>query len=1056
MLSLGLVTFGVLGLSRLPVRELPDIDPPIVTVTTVYPGASAEVVETEVTERLEEAIASVDGIRIMLSTSREAVSQIEVEFVRGRDVDVAATDVRDRVARVRGRLPEDVREPVIAKTDSSQRPIIWIAFFSDVFDTRELTRVVEELVKDRLQTVPGVSSIIIGGEKRFAMRLWMDSELMAARGVTVADVERALEAQNVELPSGRVEGLNRELAVQVRGQLRSVKDFEDVVIRQDGVSVVRLRDVARVAEGVEEERTIARYKGKPAVGAGVVRQQLANTLEVAKGIKAEMERIKPTLPQGVETFFAYDESVFIEKSIREVWETLGIAFCLVLATIFIFLRNARATIIPIISIPVSVLTTFGVLYFLGFSINTLTLLALVLAIGIVVDDAIVVLENIFRHMEAGMSPFAAACKTVNEIGFAIITITASLIAVFLPLVFLGGLTGRLLLEFSVSLCVAVATSGVVALTLSPMVSSRLLRPLGDVKHGPVFNFFEKRLKWVEESYRRMLTWALEHRFAMMMVALLMVASTVFFYASLRQDFLPEEDKGRLFSIVIAPEGATAEYTDRQMREIERILSEREAVAGFFTAVALPLGAPGQTSLGFVFVRLKSGERPHVRDMVAGPYGLGAQFMERVPGALAFPIIPKTVGGFEQPFQLVVQSADLERLDGFASDLRNRLLAEGLFTFPPRSTFEINKPELRVEIDRDRANALNVSVQDISRTLQILFGGLDVSTLKRDGREFDVIAQLDRVDRLRPSDLERLYVRNTYGELVQLSNVVRLTEGAGPNVIERFQRRRSTTIQGTPAAGNLGEAMQRTEQILKEMMPPDFSYEWKGEARSLRETTGEIYFFILVASLVVFMVLAAQFESLKHPFTVMTALLLAAPGAFGALWILSWVNFAGEMMFGWANYAPDPPAIAKVLSDIIPRIPAMNLNIFSQVGLVLLIALVTKTSILLVEFANQGVARGLSAKEAMLEAGMIRLRPILMTSLATIAGIMPIALGLGEASEARRPLGVVAVGGMISSTFLTLLVVPVIYTLVASLGVRKKVGVSPVDDASVAAKVHPAG
>ena len=1056
MLSLGLVTFGVLGLSRLPVRELPDIDPPIVTVTTVYPGASAEVIETEVTERLEEAIASVDGIRILSSTSREAVSQIQVEFVRGRDVDVAATDVRDRVARVRQRLPENVQEPVVAKTDSSQRPIIWIAFYSEIFDTQQLTQVVEELVKDRLQTVPGVSSVIIGGEKRFAMRLWLDSELMAARGVTVLDVERALAAQNVELPSGRVEGLNRELAVQVRGQLQKVEDFENVVIRQDGVSVVRLRDVARVEEGVEEERTIARYMGKPAVGAGVVRQQLANTLEVAKGVKAEMERIKPTLPEGVETFFPYDESVFIEKSIREVWETLGIAFCLVLATIFIFLRNARATVIPVISIPVSVLTTFGVLYFLGFSINTLTLLALVLAIGIVVDDAIVVLENIFRHMEEGQTPLAAALKTVNEIGFAIITITASLIAVFLPLTFLGGLTGRLLLEFSVSLCVAVATSGIVALTLSPMVSSRLLRPLGNVKHGPVFNFFEKRLKGVEETYRSILTWALEHRFAMMVVALLMVASTVFFYASLRQDFLPEEDKGRLFSLVIAPEGSTAEYTDEQMRKIEKVLSERDAVEGYFTAVALPLGAPGQSSLGFTFVRLKQGERPHVRDIVAGPYGLGAQFMEQVPGALAFPIIPKTVGGFEQPFQLVLQASDLERLDGFAFDLKNRLLAEGLFTFPPRSTFEINKPELRVEIDRDRANALNVSVEDISRTLQILMGGLDISTLKRQGREYDVIAQLDRRDRLTPANLERLYVRGRQGELVQLSNVVRMTEGAGPNVIERFQRRRSTTIEGSPVAGNLGSVMERVEKILNESLPPDFSYEWKGEARSLRETTGEIYFFIVIASLVVFMVLAAQFESLKHPFTVMTALLLAAPGAFGALWILSWVNYAGEMMFGWANYAPDPPGIARVLSSLIPRIPAMNLNIFSQVGLVLLIALVTKTSILLVEFANQGVARGLSAKEAMLEAGMIRLRPILMTSLATIAGIMPIALGLGEASEARRPLGVVAVGGMITSTFLTLLVVPVIYTLVASLGVKRKAVVVTSGDAVVAGKISSPG
>ncbi len=1030
MLSLGLVTFGALGLSRLPVRELPDIDPPIVTVTTVYPGASAEVIESEVTERLEESIASVDGIKIISSTSREAVSQIEVEFNRGRDVDVAATDVRDRVARVRARLPQDVLEPVITKADSSQNPIMWIALFSDEYSTLDLTRLIEERIKDRLQTVEGVSSILIGGEKRFAMRLRLDSALMAARGVTVTDVENALRSQNVELPSGRVEGLKRELAVQLSGQLDSVEDFENVVIRQDGVNVVRMRDIARVEEGVEDERTVARYRGKPAVGIGVVRQQLANTLEVAKGIKAEMDRIIPTLPEGVETFYAYDESVFIEKSIKEVWETLGIAFLLVLITIFIFLRNVRATIIPMLSIPVSVLTTFGVLYFLGFSINIFTLLALVLAIGIVVDDAIVVLENIYRHMEEGLTPFDAARKTMKEIGFAIITITSSLIAVFLPLTFLGGLTGRLLLEFSVSLCVAVATSGLVALTLSPMVSSKILKPLTGVKHGRVFMFFEKLLQRVEKRYEKMLTWSLDHRWKMVGVALLMVGSTVFFYLSLAQDFLPEEDKGRLFSIILTPEGSTSDYTDAQVKKIESILESREEVDGYFTAVALARGAPGQTSQAFAFVRLREGERPHVRDMVAGPFGLGAQFMSEVPGALAFPIVPKTVGGFSQPFQLVLQASDLNRLDAYAQDLRMRFMGEGFFNFPPRSTFEITKPELRVKIDRDRANALNVSILEISRTLQVLLGGLDLSTLKRDGREFDVIAQLDRKNRLVPSDLERIFVRSRDGQLVQLSNVVSWEEAAGPNAIERFQRRRATTIEGSPRAGTLGSVMQRTEEILAETLPPDFSYEWRGEARNLRETTGEIYFFILLASLVVYMVLAAQFESLKHPFTVMIALLLAAPGALGLLWVLSWVNFLGEMFFGWANYAPDPPAIASVLAGIIPRIPAMNLNIFSQVGFVLLIALVTKTSILLVEFANQGVAQGLSPKEAMLKAGIIRLRPILMTSLATIAGILPIALGLGEASEARRPLGVVAVGGMVSSTFLTLLVVPVIYVLVA--------------------------
>jgi multidrug efflux pump len=1052
MMSMSLVIFGILGLNQLPVRELPDIDPPVVNVLAVYPGASAEIVETEVTERLEEAISSAEGIRLLTSNSREQVSSISIEFLQGMNVDIAAQDVRDRIGRVRGNLPDDIQEPVIAKQDASARPIMWIAFYSDRFDTRELTRIAEDEVKDRLQTVPGVSSVIIGGQKRFAMRLWLDSGQMAARGVTVLDVERTLRAQNVELPSGRVENLDRELTIQTRGQLLTADAFNRLVIRQDGDRIVRLGDIGRAEEGVEDERAIARFRGQPSVGLGIVRQSTANSLEVARGVKQRMEEIRATLPEGIETSYPYDESIYVEKAVYEVFQTLGIAFCLVVLTIFLFLRNVRSTLIPALSVPVSVVATFGALYALGFSINIFTLLALVLAIGIVVDDAIVVLENIYRHIEEGKKPFEAAIITMREIAFAIVTITLSLVAVFLPLAFIGGVTGRLLLEFAVALAVAVLCSAFVALTLSPMVGARILKPLDQVRHGRLFNAFEKFFTGLNRHYEKVLGFALRHRPTVLLLALGSLGLSGYFFLSLDKEFLPSEDKGRFFAIAIAPVGATPEYTDRMMRQMEAIVAETDAVDGYFTAVALPFNGPGDAAQGFMFVRLTDDDRPNVRDLVNGPQGLGARFISEVEGAIAIPILPKAVDvSFGQPFQLVITNPDLQALAEMTEELMNRLRGEG-FLANIRSSFEINKPELRVSIDRDRAGALGVSVAEISRTLQILFGGQDISEIKRDGKQYEVIVQLERKNRLTPTDLEQVFVRNDRGQLVQLNNLVSTTTGAGPNTIQRFGRQRAATIEATPVGMTLGTAVERTEAILDEMLPGGFGHDWLGEARNLRESSSSLYFFLLLAIIVVYMVLAAQFESFIHPFTVMMALPLAFLGAFGALYGLSWVNYFGEQLYAWVNFAPDPPQVASMLSAVVPRIPSMNLNIFSQVGLVLLVGLVTKNSILLVEFANQQMARGADPKAAMTRAGLIRLRPILMTSLATIAGILPIAIGFGDAAESRRPLGVVAVGGMITSTILTLVVIPVIYTLLAELQI--KLGLDPSKTSGAAQPENP--
>jgi len=1041
MMSVALVLFGLVALARLPVRELPDIDPPIVTVTTILPGANAEVVETEVTERLEEVINSIEGIKSLTSESREQVSNIIIEFNLSRPIELAAQDVRDRVARVRGLLPDDIEEPIVAKQDADAQPVIWVALFSDKFSTLDLTTIAENTMKDRLQTVKGVSSIFIGGAKRFAIRVRLDSERMAAHQVTVLDVDTALKSQNVELPSGRVEGMDREMTIKTRGEMKTADEFNQLVIKKDGDAFVRLQDVGRAEVGVEDERSIARFNSKPAVGLGIVKQSKANTIEVAKGIKAEVERMLPLLPAGVETYFPYDESIYVEASIHEVWVTLGIAFVLVVITIFIFLRNVRSTLIPCLTIPVSIVGTFAVLGLMGYSINILTMLALVLTIGIVVDDSIVVLENIYRHIEEGMTPMDAAFQGMREIGFAVIAITLTLVTVFIPLAFLTSVTGRLFIEFAIALCGSVVISAFVALSLTPMVSARILQPPGEVHHGSVFNLFERGFDHINHHYERLLRWSLKHRITVGVLSVVAFGMVFWFLSRLDNEFLPEEDKGRLLCFALTPEGSTSEYTDRMVQKLEGIVHDDPNVAGYFSAVALARGAPGKANEGLMFMRLKDGDRPSVQDIVGGPMGLGARFFGEVEGALAFPIIPKAIGrGFGQPFQVVLQDQDLGTLNTSAQDLLNKLRAAG-FLMNVRTTYEVNKPELRVDIDRNRAAALAVSVENISRTLQILFGGLDLSKVKLGGKEYDVIAQLERASRLTPSDLDKLYVRNDKGELVQLSSVVSYKTGAGPNAINHYNRFRSATIEGTPMGIPLGTAMDRVSKILKNEYP-GLRYEWAGETRDLQEAGQGFLFIIIFAAVITYMVLASQFESLMHPLTIMLTLPLAALGAFGALWLLNGVNSLGTMLFGWTHYAPDAPAFAKWLSAIIPRIPAMNINLFSEVGLVLLIGLATKNSILLVEFANQQREKGKTAMEAMFDAGMIRLRPILMTSFSTILGIMPIAIGFGAGGESRRPMGVAAVGGLLTSTFLTLLVVPVAYTLFSDWsekfrGVRKK-------------------
>lgn len=1031
MMSLGLVLFGVIGLARLPVRELPDIDPPIVNVTTVYQGASAAVIETQVTEPLEEALTSVEGIRTLTSESREQVSSITVEFDLSRPIEEAAQDARDRVARVRGRLPDNIDEPIVAKQDADAQPILWVALYSDRFSTLELSSLAENVFKDRLQTINGVSSVIFGGQKRFAIRLWLDSQKMAAREVTVIDVQKALKEQNVELPSGLVESRSRAFSIETRGELKTPEEYNNLVIKRSANTFIRLSDIGRASVGVEDERSVARFNSRPAVGIGIIKQSKANTIEVAKKIKAELVRIKETLPADVYTTIPYDESIFVEKSIYEVWETLGLAFFLVVLTIFVFLHNFRSTLIPAVSIPVSIIATFGMLYVMGYSINTVTMLAFVLAIGLVVDDSIIVLENIYRHVEEGMKPLDAAYKGMSEIGFVVIATTIALVAVFFPMAFQTSVTGRLFVEFAFALCFSVIISAFVALTLAPMASSKFLKPYNPNEKLGILGFFEKWLKNTTAKYERSLRWALKHPILVVPIFIGSVLLSIFFYTQLDHEFLPTEDKGRLLCIAIAPEGSTSEYTDRMVRKMESLIAATPEVEGYFSAVALSRGSPGKSSQGLAFLRLKEKRTRHIRDIVGGPTGLAGQFFGKVEGAFVIPIIPQAIGrGFSQPFQLVLQGQDLDVLNKYSAHLSDKLRSSGLL-MNVRSNFEINKPELRVHINRDRAAALGITVEDISKTLQILFGGLDLSKVNLGGKQYDVIVQLERESRLSPSDLDKLYIPNVDGKLIQLSNVVTYDTGAGPSAINHYNRYRSATIEGTPIGVPLGTVIDRVKTILHEDDVPDgIRYEWTGEARDLIESSSQIYFVMILAAIVIYMVLASQFESLVHPLTIMLTLPLAAFGAFGALWVLSWADKLSMIL----SFIPGN----HWYSHILPRIPSMGINLFSQIGMILLFGLVTKNGILLVDFANQQMAKGKTAPEAMLAAGVIRLRPILMTACATIAGILPIAIGFGAGAESRRPLGVAAVGGMLTSTFLTLFVIPVVYVVFNKLQKSKNV------------------
>jgi multidrug efflux pump len=994
MISAALVLFGVIGYTRLSVREFPDVDPPIISITTTLPGANAQVVETAVTDILEEELSTIQGLRTLTSTSQEELSLITLEFNLDRPVDDAAQDVRDKVSRVRGRLPQDVLEPVIAKQEADAQPFMYLALAGANYDLMQLSDIADRLVKNRLQSLPGIGSAQIFGERRYAMRVWVKPDALSARGLTVQDVEAAIRAKNVEIPAGRIESSRREFSVRSLGELKTPQEFQELVVASQGGQQIKLKDVARVELGPEDDRSVFRYKGDPAVAIGVVRQSKANLLEVAQNVDDALPAIQQTLPPGVDLKIGYDQSIFVRHSINDARLTLVIAALLVVLIIFVFLRNLRATVIPGLAIPTSIVAAFAIMYFLGFSINNFTLLALTIAIGIVVDDAIIVLENAYRHQEElNETPQQAAIKGTNEIGFAVIATTVALVAVFTPLAFLRGATGRLFNEFGIAVAGAVVISGFVALTLTPMLCSKILRVPHE--HGALFQMFERGFNALAEHYRAWLERALRHRWLVVAGAAATVLLAVVLFRNLKHEFVPADDRGVFFVITMAPEGASLDYMDQYQKQVEAILGRTKDIEDYFSVI----GFQARVNRGFLYVHLTDwGKRKRTVQQIIAE--VQPQFFG-IPGILAFANAPPAFGGFGQPVQYVVQNPDFARLAAAMDTLVPRARAiKGLTNVD--TDLRVNKPELRVSFNRERAADLGVPIRDVAGALQTLLGGRRVSTFTRNDKLYYVKMQLEPSDRATPSDLSGIYLRGAGGQLVQLSALATVQEGVGPRQINHFNRVPSFTLSANLAPGfALGEALDSLDAASGHVLPPGSTTALSGESRELRESGGALYFAFGVALLVVFMVLASQFESLVHPLTVLLAVPLAVTGALATLLIVR-----------------------------------STLNLYSQIGMILLIGLVTKNSILLVEYANQLKAKGLDTISAVIESGRIRLRPILMTSVATIMGAIPVAIGVGAGSTSRRPLGYAIVGGILFSTVLTLFVVPVAYVLLDRLQARE--------------------
>ncbi|MCX6835444.1 MAG: efflux RND transporter permease subunit [candidate division Zixibacteria bacterium] len=993
VLSILIVLFGAIGYYFLGVREYPSVDPPVVTVSTSYTGANADVIESQITEPLEESINGVAGIRSLTSSSSDGRSRITVEFVLGVDMETATNDVRDRVSRAVHDLPPDIDPPNISKADADANPILAIMLQSNRRSLLELSEIANDIFKERLQTIPGVSEVGVWGEKRYAMKLVLDPARLAAHGLTPLDVKNALDRENVELPSGRIEGYNTELSIRTFGRLTTAEEFNNLIIKQTDGSVVKLRDVGQAVLAPEDERSSLRGSGGiPMVSVNLIPQPGSNHIAIADEFFRRVDQIKKDLPEDISVNIGMDTTANIRKAIVEVVETILIAFLLVMLVIFVFLRHWRTTIIPMLAIPISLIGAFFIMYAAGFSINILTLLAIVLSTGIVVDDAIVVLENIYKRIEKGVDPIEAGHQGSKEILFAIISTTITLASVFLPIMFLQGLTGRLFREFGVVVAGSVLISAFVSLTLTPMMSARILhKPDHENK---LFALSEKWFNRLISGYHRSLNAFIRRRWLAPVVMVASVAIILGVGALLRSELAPMEDKSRLMINATTPEGTSFEalsaYMDKLLAVVDTLPEK---------SVIMTMAGGGGSSGGVVRVSLvPPDKRERSQQEIADAL---TRDLRNYTFARAYVTQEQTIGGGRGrslPVQYVIQAPSFEKLRAVIPQFMDKAQSNPAFGVVDLD-LKFNKPEMTIEIDRERARSLGITVRDIASTLQLYFSGQRYGNFVLNGRQYSVIAQADRQDRDAPMDVSSVYVRNSNGELIQLDNLVKISYRSSPPQLYHYNRYMSATVSASMAKGyTLGDGINEMDKIAGEVLDESFSTSLAGTAKDYSESSNTLIFAFLLALTLVYLILAAQFESFRDPLIIMFTVPLALAGAILSLWI-----------FG------------------------QTLNIFSQIGIIALIGIVTKNGILIVEFANQRKAQGLSVREAVIDAAAQRFRPILMTSLATVFGVLPIALALGAAAKSRVSMGIVIIGGLLFSLGLTLYIIPALYTYLSSRG-----------------------
>ena len=994
-MGLSVILFGVLGFLSLGVREYPAVTPAVITVTTSYPGAGAEVIENQITEPIEAQVNAIDGIRALRSVSRQGRSTVTVEFLRAVDLERAAADVRDRVARARGRLPPDAEPPTVAKADASGRPVVFIKVTSDRLDVLKLTEIATNRMKERLQTIPGVSSVQLWGSDTYTLRLWMNPELMAARGITPHDVQRAVREQNLELPAGRIDGNAVELNIKAPARLATPEDFNNMVVKREGDTLVRFRDIGYARYGSIERREILRGDGEPMLMVVLRPQPGANQIAIADEARVRLERIKRDLPDALTVTFAFDSTEYIRRSITEVQQTIFLALAIVVSVIFTFLGDWRTTVVPVLVIPVSIIGAFGIMAAAGFSINVLTLLALVLAMGIVVDDAIVVLENVYAKIEQGYEPRVAGIVGTREIFFAVVATTLALAVVFLPILFMGGLTGELFTEFGIVMAGAVVISSFAALTLVPMLCAKMLRKRSETTR--VQKLTEPFFARLRNGYARELEAFLRQRWLAFPIVLLCGGMVYGMFWLLPAELAPREDRGEVRVFATGPQGANYEYMDAYMRRTIAAIQDAVPERDLMMSITSPaFGATGSVNSGFHFLSLV--ERDARERSQAEVASALSQRVNQISGARAFVAQPATIADDFRglPVQFVIQNLDIARIREVLPQFRERVRQDPTFG-RTRVNLKFNQPELHVAIDRPRAKALGVPIRRAAETLELALTPLRYGYFLKNSKQYDVIGQVPREDRNAPSDFRNLYVRNTSGALIPLADLVTIAEKAGPPLRFRYDRYSSATVEASLAAGKtVGEGVQAMRRIAEDVLDESFATALKGQTKEYAESAAEIYFAFALALVLVYFVLSAQFESFRDGFTILLTVPLALAGALGALWFFD-----------------------------------QTLNVFSEIGMIMLIGLVTKNGILIVEFANQRCAAGTPTLTAAKEAAASRFRPVLMTSVSTSLGILPIALALGAGSESRIPMGIAVIGGMVVGTLLTLFVVPALYTFIAS-------------------------